>query len=153
VGERVETTVQLEGRTATFLEVPLDVPALFGRARAPVRITIGGHTYRSTIAVYGGRYYLPLNRENREAAGVSAGETVTVEIEADTEPRTVDVPDDLREALAADAPASDAFDALSYSHRKEYVEWISEAKRADTRARRIAKTLERLREPEEGLTK
>ncbi len=149
MGERFETTVEVEGRTATFFEVPLDVPALFGRARAPVRATIGGHTYRSTVAVYEGRYYLPLNRANRAAAGVSAGETVEVEIEADTEPRTVDVPDDLREALVADPAAGVAFDQLSYTHRKEYVDWISEAKRHDTRARRVAKTLAR---PHEGET-
>jgi hypothetical protein len=70
MAERFETTIQLEGKTATLFEVPLDVPAVFGRARPPVRVTIGGHSYRSTIAPYGGRYLLPLNRVNREAAGV-----------------------------------------------------------------------------------
>jgi Bacteriocin-protection, YdeI or OmpD-Associated/Domain of unknown function (DUF1905) len=143
--ERFQTTLQVEGRTATFFEVPLDVPALFGRARPPVRVTIGGHTYRSTIAVYGGRYFLPLNRQNREAAGVAAGEEVTVELEVDTEERTVDVPEDLQAALDADEVARDAFDALSSSHRKEYADWIVEAKREDTRRRRVDKTLDRLR--------
>jgi hypothetical protein len=146
--ERFQTTLQVEGRTATFFEVPLDVPALFGRARPPVRVTIGGHTYRSTIAVYGGRYFLPLNRQNREAAGVAAGEEVTVELEGDAEERTVDVPEDLQAALDADAVARDAFDALSYSHRKEYADWIVEAKREDTRRRRVDKTLDRLRSGE-----
>jgi hypothetical protein len=145
--ERFETEVEVEGRTATFFEVPLDVPAIFGRARPPVRVTIGGHTYRSTIAVYGGRYFLPLNRENREAAGVAAGERISVELEADTEERTVEVPDDLRAALDEDAEARAAFDALSYTHRKEYAEWVAEAKRDETRMRRIARTLERLRTP------
>jgi hypothetical protein len=145
VAERFQTTVQVEGRTATFLEVPLDVPALFGRARAPVRVTIRGHTYRSTVAVYGGRY-LPLNRTNRAAAGVAAGETVSVELESDDEPPTVDVPEDLQAALAGDTEAAAAFERLSYTHRREYVEWITEAKREETRARRIAKTVERLRE-------
>jgi len=143
--ERFQTTLQVEGRTATFFEVPLDVPALFGRARPPVRVTIGGHTYRSTIAVYGSRYFLPLNRQNREAAGVAAGEEVTVELEADTEERTVDVPEDLQAALDADEAARNAFDALSYSHRKEYADWIVEARREDTRRRRVDKTLDRLR--------
>jgi Bacteriocin-protection, YdeI or OmpD-Associated/Domain of unknown function (DUF1905) len=143
--ERFQTTLQVEGRTATFFEVPLDVPALFGRARPTVRVTIGGHTYRSTIAVYGGRYFLPLNRQNREAAGVAAGEAVTVELEEDAEERTVDVPEDLQAALDADEAARDAFDALSYSHRKEYADWIVEAKREDTRRRRVDKTLDRLR--------
>ena len=143
--ERFDTTLQVEGRTATFFEVPLDVPTIFGRARPPVRVTIGDHTYRSTIAVYGGRYFLPLNRQNREAAGVAAGERVTVELEADLEERTVEVPDDLRAALDGDDEARSAFESLSYSHRKEYADWIVEAKRDETRRRRVAKTLERLR--------
>ena len=147
VPERFETTLEVEGRTATFFEVPLDVPAVFGRARPPVRVTVGDHTYRSTIAVYGGRYFLPLNRQNREAAGVAAGERITVELEADTEERTVDVPDELRVALDADHEARSAFESLSYSHRKEYADWIVEAKREETRRRRVAKTLERLRAP------
>jgi Bacteriocin-protection, YdeI or OmpD-Associated/Domain of unknown function (DUF1905) len=147
VPERFETTVQVEGRTATFFEVPLDVPATFGRARPPVRVTVGDHTYRSTIAVYGGRYFLPLNRQNREAAGVAAGERITVELEADTEERTVDIPDELRTALDGDDEAHTAFESLSYSHRKEYANWIVEAKREETRRRRVGETLERLRAP------
>ena len=143
--ERFDTTLQVEGRTATFFEVPLDVPAIFGRARPPVRVTIGDHTYRSTIAHYGGRYFLPLNRQNREAAGVAAGERMSVELEADLEERTVEVPDDLRAALDGDDEARSAFESLSYAHRREYADWIVEAKRDETRRRRIAKTLERLR--------
>jgi hypothetical protein len=142
---RFETTIEVEGRTATYFVVPLDVPALFGRARPPVRVTVGGHTYRSTIAVYGDRYFLPLNRANREAAGVSAGDKVTVELEADTKPRRVRVPDDLRAALAAEPATKAAFARLSYSHRKEYVDWIAEAKRKDTRHRRVEQTVERVR--------
>jgi Bacteriocin-protection, YdeI or OmpD-Associated/Domain of unknown function (DUF1905) len=118
----------------------------FGRARPPVRVTIGGHTYRSTIAAYGGRCLLPLNRANRAAAGVAAGDTVTVEIELDEQPRRVTAPADLQGALDGDAEAAAAFEKLSYTHRREYVEWITEAKRAATRTRRIAKTLEYLRE-------
>lgn len=143
--ETFEATIQVEGRTATYFEVPLDIPELYGRARPPVRVKIGDHTYRSTIAVYGGRYYLPLNRANRTAAGVAAGQTVTVEIDVDEEPRTVHVPEDLRNALAADAEAAAAYEGMSYSHRREYVDWIADAKRAETRRRRIEKTLERLR--------
>jgi Bacteriocin-protection, YdeI or OmpD-Associated/Domain of unknown function (DUF1905) len=147
MSERFQTTLQIEGRTASFFEVPMDVPAIFGRARPPLRVTIGVHTYRSTIAVYGGRYFVPLNRQNREAAGVAAGDEMTVELEADTQERTVDVPDDLRAALEGDDEARAAFDSLSYSHRKEYAEWVAEAKREETRSRRIAATLERLRTP------
>lgn len=125
--------------------MPLDVPAIFGRARPPVRVTIGGHTYRSTVAVYGGRYFVPLNRRNREAAGVAAGEEVTVELEADADERTVELPEELRAALDGDEAARAAFESLSYSHRKEYADWVAEAKRDETRQRRLAKTLERLR--------
>jgi Bacteriocin-protection, YdeI or OmpD-Associated/Domain of unknown function (DUF1905) len=146
MSQRFETVIEVEGKTATYFDVPLDVPAVFGRARPPVRVTIGGHTYRSTIAAYGGSYMLPLNRANRAAAGVAAGDTVTVELELDLEPRTVEAPDDLRAALAGDEAAAAAFDRLSYTHRREYVEWITEAKRDETRARRLAKTLERLRQ-------
>jgi Bacteriocin-protection, YdeI or OmpD-Associated/Domain of unknown function (DUF1905) len=144
--ERFETVIQVEGKTATYFEVPLDVRAVFGRARPPVRVTIAGHTYRSTIAQYGGSYMLPLNRANRAAAGVAAGDAVTVELELDDEPRTVEVPDDVRAALAGDEEAAAAFERLSYTHQREYVEWITEAKREETRARRLAKTLDRLRE-------
>jgi Bacteriocin-protection, YdeI or OmpD-Associated/Domain of unknown function (DUF1905) len=143
--ERFQTTLQVEGRTATFFEVPLDVPAIFGRARPPVRVTIGGHTYRSTVAVYGGRYFVPLNRRTREAAGVAAGEEVTVELEADADERTVELPEELRAALDGDEAARAAFESLSYSHRKEYADWVADAKRDETRQRRLAKTLERLR--------
>lgn len=100
--------------------------------------------------MYGGRYFLPLNRQNREAAGVAAGERIAVELEPDTEERTVDVPDELRAALDTDAEARAAFDSLSYSHRKECAEWITEAKRDETRRRRIEKTLERLRAGEKA---
>jgi uncharacterized protein YdeI (YjbR/CyaY-like superfamily) len=126
--------------------VPLDVPAVFGRARAKVRGTVNGAPFRSTVAAYGGRYFLPVNRVLREAAGATAGETVVVELERDDAPRVVEVPDDLREALDADDAARACFDGLSYTHRREYVEWIGEAKRADTRDRRIRKALDLLRE-------
>jgi bacteriocin resistance YdeI/OmpD-like protein/uncharacterized protein DUF1905 len=145
VPERFTTTIEVQGKTATYFAVPLDVRAVFGRARPPVRVTVGGHTYRSTIAVYGDRFFLPLNRANREAAGVAAGETVEVELELDDEPRTVDVPEELGAALAGDPKAGAAFDALSYTHRREWAEWVAEAKRADTRLRRAAKVVEGVR--------
>ncbi|MDQ3957604.1 MAG: YdeI/OmpD-associated family protein [Actinomycetota bacterium] len=129
-----------------MFEVPLDVRAVFGRARPPVLVTINGHTYRSTIAVYGDRYYLPLNRKNRAAAGVAAGDTIEVALEEDTAPREVEVPEDLSAALDGDTQAKTAFDSMSYSHRNEYVEWIEEAKRPETRRRRIAGAVEKLRE-------
>lgn len=139
------TTVEPTGKTATFLRVPADVVAALGtRKRPAVRVTVGDHTFRSTIAVYGDEFLLPLNAANRAAAGVTAGDDVDVVLELDTAVRIVDVPDDLRTALEADRDAAAAFDALSYSHRREYVDWITEAKRPATRQRRVAGTIERV---------
>jgi hypothetical protein len=137
---RFRAELKLEGKTGTYVVVPLDVPAVFGRARPPVRGTINGSPLRSTIAKYGDDYFLVINRKVREAAGVAAGETVDIELELDTKPRIVRVPKDLAGALDEDTRA--ACDRMSYTHRREYVEWIEEAKREETRHRRIAKAVE-----------
>jgi hypothetical protein len=144
-GHRFETVLAAEDG-GVFIEVPLDVPAVFGRARAPVRGTINGHPFRSTVAVYGGRYYLPVRRELREAAGVAAGDAVVVELEADEQPRSVDPPTDLAEALAADPEAGAAFAGLSFTHQREYVEWVTGAKREETRRRRVEQAVAMLRD-------
>jgi hypothetical protein len=144
-GHRFETVLAAED-SGVFIEVPLDVPAVFGKARAPVRGTINGHPFRSTVAVYGGRYYLPVKRVLREAAGVAAGDTVVVELEPDDQPRTVDPPADLAAALAADPEAKAAFDGLSFTHQREYAEWVAAAKRAGTRGRRVEQALQMLRD-------
>jgi hypothetical protein len=133
---RFEVPLEAEG-SGVFFEVPLDVPVVFGRARAPVRGTINGQPFRSSVAVYGGRYYLPVKRALRDAAGVAAGDAVVIELESDDEPRTVDPPADLAGALATDAEAKAAFDGLSYTHQREYAEWVAEAKREATRRRRV----------------
>jgi Bacteriocin-protection, YdeI or OmpD-Associated/Domain of unknown function (DUF1905) len=140
-------TVTLErvGKTATMFRVPFDLKGAFGRARPPVAVTIRGHTWRTTPGVYDGVGHIVVNREVKEATGVDAGDRVRVAMEVDTEPRTVRVPADLRAALADDAAAKAAFAKLSYTHRREYVEWVEEAKRPDTRTRRIAATVERVR--------
>ena len=137
--------MQVEGKTATYFEIPLDVREVFSRARPPVRATINDHTFRSTVAVYGGRYFLPLNKSNREAAGVVARDVIEVELQADEEARAVVVPDDLASALEGSPEARAAFETLSYSHQREHVEHITEAKKSETRRRRIERTLERLR--------
>src|SRR4051794_37833525 len=126
----------------TFIPVALDVPAVFGRVRAPVRVTLGGHTWRSTVTRYGTDYVLPLSRRNREAAGVGAGDAVTVVLESDDKPRTVAVPEDLAAALDAAPGARAAFDGRSFSHRREWVEWVKEAKRPETRERRVRGVVE-----------
>ena len=144
---RFRTTVELGGKTATGLEVPAEVVDALGAGRKPpVTVTICGHTYRSTVAVMGGRYLLPLSAENRTAAGVAAGEDVDVEVALDTEPREVAVPEDLAAALESDAAAREAFERLSYSHRRRHVMAIEDAKTPATRQRRVAKALEMLRE-------
>jgi len=140
---RFRTTVELGGKTATGLAVPGDVvTALGGGRRPPVTITIGGHTYRTTIATMGGRFLVPLSAANRQAAGVAAGDEVDVAIELDAAPREVEVPDDLASALAAEPRARQFFEGLSFTHRKEWVRWVTEAKRAETRAQRIARTVD-----------
>jgi hypothetical protein len=142
---RFETVLGAEG-SGVFIEVPLDVPAVFGRAKPPVRGTINGHPFRSTVAVYGGRSYLPVNRKLREAAGVAAGDAVVVELEPDDQPRTVDPPADLADALAADPEAGSAFAGLSFTHQREYAEWVAQAKRAETRRRRVEQAVAMLRD-------
>ncbi len=147
VVHRFETRVEPHGKTATFFHVPPEVmDALGPKKRVPVRVTVNGHSYRSTVAPMGGDFLLPLNRENRRRAGVAAGEVVEVELERDDAPREVEVPEDLAAALSGDEPARDAFGRLSYSHQREYVEWITDARRGETRARRVAQTLERVKD-------
>jgi hypothetical protein len=139
MAERFEAVVGTEG-TGTFVEVPLDVPAVFGRVRAPVRVTINDWTWRSTVMRYGERYYLPLNARNRQGAGIAAGDRVVVLVELDAEERYVAVPADLADALAA-AGLRDVWDACSYSHRREWVEAIEGAKRPETRTRRVGRAV------------
>lgn len=117
-----------------------------GAKRFPVRATVNGYTWRTSVARMGGEFLLGLNREVRQGAGAEAGDTVEVEIELDEAPREVEVPEALTSALAADPAAKQAFDGLAYTHRKEYARWIAEAKRDETRERRVSEALERLRQ-------
>lgn len=131
---------------ATGLRVPPEIIASLNAGKKPrVRVTLNGYTYTITAAAYSGDVYmLSLSAENRTAAGVKAGDTVEVTLELDTEPRTVTVPDDLAAALAETPGLRAAFDALSYSARKEFVRQVESAKAAETRARRIAGIVARL---------
>lgn len=145
-GVRFHALVELGGKTATGLAVPDDVVAALGASkRPPVRVTIGAHTYRTTVASMGGRFLVPLSADNRAAAGVSAGDEVDIEIEPDDEPRSVAPPADLVAALRGDPQAQAFFDQLAYTHRKEWVRWVEEAKKSETRAARITKTVAALR--------
>ena len=117
-----------------------------GAKRFPVVATIGGHTWRTTVARMRGESLLGLNRGVRQQAGVEAGDTVEVTLELDTAPRAVEVPQALAEALAANPEARAAFDRLAYTHQKEYVRWIEDAKRDETRQRRVAQALDMVRQ-------
>ena len=138
--------VELErvGNTATMFRLPFALEEAFGRARPPVKVTIRGHTWRTTPGIYGGVGHIVVNRAVKAATGVDAPDRVQVVMELDTEPRRVRIPDDLAQALARDPDAKDAFAQLSFTHRREYIEWVEEAKRPETRARRIEQTLERV---------
>lgn len=116
-----------------------------GAKRFPVRATINGYSWRSTVVRMRGEFLLGLSREVREGAGVESGQTVTVRLALDTEPREVEVPHALTQALAGDAQAAAAFERLAYTHRKEFARWITEAKREETRERRVLRALEMLR--------
>jgi len=134
-----------EDGNATGLRVPAEAVAAMGQGKKPkVRVSLNGYTYRSTVAAYGDVFMLPLSAEHREAAGVKAGDQVEVTVELDLEPRTVEVPGDLAAALSAKPGATAAFDALSYTMRKEYVRQVKEAKARETRDRRIAGIAARL---------
>lgn len=144
--QRFSTTIFLGGKTATGFVVPAEaVEALDSGKKPAVNVTLNGHTYRSTVAVYGGQFMLPLSAENREAAGVKAGDTVEVQIELDTAPREVSVPPDLADALSHDPLAKSTFESLSYSKQRAIVLQIEGAKTAETRQRRVAKAIADLR--------
>ena len=144
---RFRTKVLLEGKTATGLQVPNDVVAGLGAGKRPaVRITINGYSYRTTAMFMGGRFLVPLAAEHRDGAGVSAGEEIDVDIELDTAVREVIVPADLATALAGQPSVQAFFDQLSFTHRKEWVRWIEDAKKPETRQARLIKTIDELRD-------
>jgi hypothetical protein len=117
-----------------------------GAKRFPVVVRLNGYVWRTTVTRMRGEFLLGLNRAVRSAARVEAGDTIEVELALDTEPRDVVVPSALAQALAGDAAANAAFQTLAYTHRKEYARWIEEAKRDDTRQRRVTRALQMLRE-------
>jgi Bacteriocin-protection, YdeI or OmpD-Associated/Domain of unknown function (DUF1905) len=116
-----------------------------GAMRFPVKATINGYTWRGSVTRMGGEFLLGLSRAVREAAGAEAGDTVELRLELDTEPREVELPQALADALASDDAARTAYERLAYTHRKEFARWVAEAKRDATRDRRVAQTLEMLR--------
>jgi Bacteriocin-protection, YdeI or OmpD-Associated/Domain of unknown function (DUF1905) len=144
---RFRATIESAGKTATGIRVPAEVvESLDAGKKPPVRVTINGQTYRSTIASRSGQYLVGVSAENRELTCVVAGDEVDVDIDLDTEPREVAVPPDLAEALAADPKAKQFFESLSFSQKQWYVLPIGQAKQAETRERRVKKAIAMLRE-------
>ena len=122
------------------------VEALGAGRKPPVKVTIGSYTYRSTVASMGGRFMLPVSKENREGAGIHAGDEIEVELELDTAPRELRIPDDFAEAINRHDEVRHFFEGLSYSNKRRFVLNIEGAKSAETRQRRIEKSVELLRE-------
>jgi hypothetical protein len=142
---KFRTILLQAGKTATGIVVPDDIVERLGAGkRPPVRVTINGHTYRSTVAVMGGQFMVGVSAENREKAGVAGGEEIEVDLELDTAVREVAVPPDLAEALGRNAAARQRFEVLSYSRRKALVTGIEGAKSEETRQRRLRKAIEDL---------
>jgi hypothetical protein len=144
---RFRTTILQGGKTATGIRVPDEVVEALGSGRRPaVRVTINGFTYRSTVAVMGGVYMVGVSAENRAGAGVAGGDEVDVEMELDTAPREVTVPADLAAALDAEPDARRTFDGLSYSNKSWHALQVAGAKTDQTRQRRIAKSVDLLKQ-------
>jgi hypothetical protein len=144
---RFRTTILQGGKTATGVRVPDEIVAALGAGKRPaVAVTINGYTYRSTIAVMGGDFMVGVSADNRAGAGVAGGDEVDVDIELDTAPREVTVPPDFAAALAAEPAAQATFDKLSYSNKSWHVLSIDGAKTDETRQRRIAKSVEALKD-------
>jgi hypothetical protein len=144
---RFRTTIQQSGKTTTGIQVPEQVIEALGSGKRPaVKVTINGYSYRSTVAVLGGRYMVGVSAEHRAGAGVAGGDEVDVDIELDTAPREVRVPADLAAALAAEPAARRTFGGLSYSNKSWHVLQVEGAKTDETRRRRIARSVDILKQ-------
>lgn len=132
-----------ENMEATGITIPFDVEKVFGAKRVPVKVWVNSVEHRSTIMKMSGKYMMAVPKIFREAAGISAGEMITVTMEKDTEKRVIEVPQDFAEALKK-ADLTDVFAKMSFTHQKEYVRAIVEAKKEETRIRRLEKTIDQL---------
>ena len=147
---KFETRIFQSGNN-TGIEVPAEVVEGLGGGKKPaVAVTVSGYSYRSSIAVMGGKFLIPLSAERRAESGIKGGDAVEVELALDDKPREVTVPDDLAAALAGDAAAKTFFETLSYSNRLRHVLSVTDAKTPETRQRRIDKVLEMMRAGKKG---
>jgi hypothetical protein len=141
------TLLKAEGKNATGISVPPELIAALGPQKRPkVKVSLNGYSYQSTIAPFGDVFMLPVSAAHREGAGIEAGDQVEVTLELDLEPRTIEIPEALRAALVEKPGALDAFEALSFSKRKEAVRQVEEAKSQATLERRIAAIVAKLPE-------
>jgi len=139
------TIIQAEGKNATGIQVPPDIVTALNSGKRPrVKIQVNGYAYQSTVAAYGDVFMLPLSAEHRTAANVQAGDEVEITLELDTEPRIIEVPDDL-EGVLIEHGVKEIFDGLAPSKRKEFVRQVTSAKAEETRLRRIDKIIEQLK--------
>ncbi len=143
---RFTATPAPAGKTGNManVELPDEVVEALGGKRVPVTVTVNGFTFSTTTAVMGGKNLVGFNTANKKAAGVEAGVPVEVVLEVDTAPRVVEVPAELAAAFRSHKAAKATWESLSYSHQREYAEWITSAKKAETRERRVAQAVEKL---------
>jgi hypothetical protein len=134
-----------DGSSMTAIPIPFDIKAIFGKVRAPVVVSINSYSFRSTVCRMGGECFIPLRKSNREAAKVRAGQRIRITLRSDDQPRIVIPPADLVEAIKR-AGLMKSWNSLSYTHKREHVESIMGAKKPDTRAKRIQKCLDMMRD-------
>ena len=145
--QTIEVTLEKHPKMeATGITIPFDVERVFGAKRVPVKATVNGVIYRGAIVRMGGKYILGIPKAFREEAGIAAGDNIVITLEPDTAPRTVDIPADLAKAIKRSGLTA-AWEKLSYTHRKEHVRAVEEAKRPEIRAKRIEKAVEMLAAP------
>jgi hypothetical protein len=143
---RFRTTILAAGKTAAGIEVPARIVEGLGSSKVPlVRVTINGFTYRSAVAVMGGKFMIGVSNDNRKAAGVAAGETVDVDLELDTAPRVLELPADFEKALSRDPKAKKVFEGLSNSKKQLLVLPVANGKTPETRQRNIDKAMAALK--------
>lgn len=140
------------GGGGAFVEIPFDVEKVFGSKRPKIKADIEGVQYRGLLVRMGGEAHLLLILKSiREQIGKTFGDTIKVTVELDSEPRVVEIPEDLLKELRKNKEASSFFEGLSFTHRREYVKWIEEAKKPETRATRILKTVDMLKKKQKGM--
>jgi hypothetical protein len=138
--------IQNAGGGGAFVDIPFDVEKIFGSKRPKVRALIEGIPYRGILARMGGdQHILIILKGIREQTGKTFGDEIKITVEPDTEPRVVEIPKDLMKELKKDREAKAFFDKLSYTHQREYVMWINEAKKEETRQNRVVKSIEMLK--------